>query len=63
MFVCGVCVLWQLAWLREELQDARRQKERVVILSHVILHPKACDGSTMVWDYDVRKLCFCLSTP
>ena len=20
-------------------------------MSHVILHPKACEGTTMVWDY------------
>ena len=41
----------QLAWLRAELADASAAGERVVILCHVILHPKGCGGSTMVWDY------------
>ena len=36
----------QLAWLRAELHDAARLHERVVVLSHVILHPKACDVSS-----------------
>jgi manganese-dependent ADP-ribose/CDP-alcohol diphosphatase len=38
----------QLAWLRTELLDAARQHERVIVLSHVILHPKACDVSLSV---------------
>lgn len=38
----------QLAWLRAELSDAARLHERVVVLSHVILHPKACDVSAAI---------------
>ena len=41
----------QLAWLRAELAAAAAAAERVVIMCHVILHPKACGGGTMVWDY------------
>jgi manganese-dependent ADP-ribose/CDP-alcohol diphosphatase len=41
----------QLGWLKEQVLDAARQGERVVVMSHVILHPQACDGTTMVWDY------------
>ncbi len=41
----------QLEWLRAELAEADAARERVLVLSHVILHPKACDGSTMLWDY------------
>ena len=41
----------QLAWLRAELADATAAEERVCIMCHVILHPQACGGSTMVWDY------------
>ena len=41
----------QLAWLRAELGAASAAGERVLILSHVILHPRACGGDTMVWDY------------
>lgn len=39
----------QLAWLRAELRDASQHHERVIVLSHVILHPKACDVSTFAW--------------
>ena len=41
----------QLAWLRAELAAAAAASERVVIMCHVILHPRACGGGTMVWDY------------
>ena len=41
----------QLAWMRMELADAAKAGERVLIMCHVILHPEACGGSTMVWDY------------
>jgi len=41
----------QLTWLRAELAAAAAASERVVIMCHVILHPKACGGGTMVWDY------------
>mmetsp|Transcript_48008 Transcript_48008/g.109007 ORF Transcript_48008/g.109007 Transcript_48008/m.109007 type:complete len:359 (+) Transcript_48008:139-1215(+) len=42
----------QLGWLEKELDEAVRSGERVVVLSHVILHPEACDGTTMAWDYE-----------
>ena len=42
----------QLAWLRRTLRAARSADERVIILSHVVLSPLACDGTTMAWDYD-----------
>lgn len=41
----------QLRWLRTELAAAAKADERVVVLSHVVLHPAACDGTTMAWDY------------
>ena len=41
----------QLTWLRAELAAAAAASERVVIMCHVILHPEACGGGTMVWDY------------
>jgi len=42
----------QLAWLRTELEAAERLGEQVVILSHAILHPQACEGTTMAWDFE-----------
>jgi len=41
----------QIRWLRAELSEAAAAGERVIVLSHVILHPQACDGTTMAWDY------------
>ena len=42
----------QIAWLRSALERARADGERALVLSHVVLHPRACDGSTMAWDCD-----------
>ena len=42
----------QLLWLRRTLRSASSAAERVVVLSHVVLAPQACDGTTMAWDYD-----------
>ena len=48
----------QLRWLQEELSDADACGDRVVLLTHVIIHPAACDGSTMAWDYEkALRLC------
>eukprot|EP00567_Pseudictyota_dubia_P006491 CAMPEP_0197440594 /NCGR_PEP_ID=MMETSP1175-20131217/7053_1 /TAXON_ID=1003142 /ORGANISM="Triceratium dubium, Strain CCMP147" /LENGTH=398 /DNA_ID=CAMNT_0042970729 /DNA_START=87 /DNA_END=1283 /DNA_ORIENTATION=- len=42
----------QLAWLGSELRNAAEAKERVLILSHVPVHPEACGGGNMAWDYE-----------
>mmetsp|Transcript_61912 Transcript_61912/g.116556 ORF Transcript_61912/g.116556 Transcript_61912/m.116556 type:complete len:443 (+) Transcript_61912:55-1383(+) len=42
----------QLAWLAGELEDAGKAGDRVCLLSHSIVHPKACHGSTMAWDFN-----------
>lgn len=42
----------QLTWFRQEVQQSRAAQERVIVLSHVILHPQACGGGTMAWDYE-----------
>ena len=42
----------QLAWLGGELAAAANMGDRVIILSHAVLAPAACDGTTMVWDYE-----------
>ena len=43
----------QLGWLQKELTEAAANGERVIILSHDILAPEACDGTTMALDYDM----------
>ena len=40
----------QREWLRGELEAAARQAQRVILLSHCVVHPNACDGTTMLWD-------------
>jgi len=42
----------QLAWFRKELVGAAGAGERVIVMSHVIIHPEACCGTSMAWDYD-----------
>jgi len=46
----------QLEWLQAELEAASSKHERVILLSHVPIHPKALSravgGSSFVWDYD-----------
>ena len=41
----------QLAWFQLQLTAASEANERVLVCSHVIIHPKACGGFTMAWDY------------
>ena len=41
----------QLAFLQRELRAAKAAGARVLVLSHVVLSPHACDGTTMAWDY------------
>jgi len=42
----------QLDWFRSELEAAAEVGERVLVLSHAIIHPEACGGMTMAWDYE-----------
>ena len=42
----------QLGWLKAELRSAAARGDRVVVLSHAVLHPEACEGTTMVFDYE-----------
>jgi len=42
----------QMAWLRGELDEAAGRGDRVVILSHVLVHPGSSDGKTLLWNYD-----------
>lgn len=45
----------QLRWLRGVLWDAHAAGERVLVLSHVVLHPNATpngNGITLLWNYE-----------
>lgn len=42
----------QLSWLSSQILAATDAGDRLIILSHVVLHPEACHGTTMAWDYE-----------
>jgi len=42
----------QLEWIGKQLAAAQASRERLILLSHVVLHPDACGGTTMAWDCD-----------
>jgi manganese-dependent ADP-ribose/CDP-alcohol diphosphatase len=45
----------QLKWLNSVLQSATHNKERVIVFTHIVLHPLATpkhDGHTLLWNYD-----------
>jgi manganese-dependent ADP-ribose/CDP-alcohol diphosphatase len=46
----------QLAWLKAQLAEARGQGQRVLVFSHIALHPRAqsarCAGMCVVWDFE-----------
>ena len=45
----------QLSWLESVLKNAVETGEKIIIFSHVIIHPKATPGGnshTILWDYD-----------
>ena len=37
----------QLEWIGKQLAAAQASRERLILLSHVVLHPDACGGTTM----------------
>jgi manganese-dependent ADP-ribose/CDP-alcohol diphosphatase len=42
----------QLAWLRSELIDARAAGDRVIVCSHLCLHPGTCPATCLLWNYE-----------
>lgn len=42
----------QLRWLEEQLAEASRAGQRVVMFGHVPLHPQATDDKSLVWNFD-----------
>uniref|UniRef100_A0A061R5V4 Manganese-dependent ADP-ribose/CDP-alcohol diphosphatase n=1 Tax=Tetraselmis sp. GSL018 TaxID=582737 RepID=A0A061R5V4_9CHLO len=41
----------QLRWLSLQCEEAARQRERVVVFSHVPLHPSSAPGVTLLWNF------------
>jgi len=45
----------QMSWLRKQLETAQEMSQKVILLSHVILHPDATPRRscrTLLWNYD-----------
>ena len=43
----------QLTWLEETLSQAAEQRETVIVLCHVPLHPLAANNKNLLWNYQV----------
>eukprot|EP00466_Bigelowiella_natans_P006324 jgi/Bigna1/79100/fgenesh1_pg.59_\ len=41
----------QMEWLRGELEEATRNNEKAIIMTHIPLDPKAASLKTVIWDY------------
>ena len=49
----------QLAWLKEILEDATAKEQKVILCSHVPLHPEAGSIKATLWNYkEVTSFCF-----
>ena len=46
----------QLGWLEDTLARAAEEGERVVVLCHVPLHPRAADNKYLLWNYQVAPI-------
>ena len=42
----------QLSWLRQQLRDANEAGQRVLLFSHLPLHPDTCVGTCLLWNYE-----------
>ncbi|CAF0875521.1 unnamed protein product [Rotaria sordida] len=42
----------QLIWLKEQLLQAKHLHEKVIIVGHIPIHPKACDELALLWNYE-----------
>lgn len=42
----------QLSWLRQQLHDAKEAEQRVLLFSHLPLHPDTCVGTCLLWNYE-----------
>lgn len=52
----------QLLWLSRTLENASVKNEKVLIFTHIPIHPESCPPSCLLWNYDeVLKLLFTFS--
>jgi len=41
----------QLDWLKEQLIDAQKKNDKVLITGHIPIHPSSCDHLDLLWNY------------
>jgi len=41
----------QLQWLNEQLTEATKKNEKIIITGHNPIHPSACDHQCLLWNY------------
>jgi manganese-dependent ADP-ribose/CDP-alcohol diphosphatase len=42
----------QLSWLEQEIEESRRRKEKMIVASHICIHPGTCVPTCLLWNYD-----------
>ena len=43
----------QMAWLKDTLTQCQSERESVIILTHIPIHPSAADNLCLLWNYQV----------
>lgn len=43
----------QRLWLKDQLEAAEMNRDKVIVLSHVPIGPNSCSDDCLAWDYDV----------
>ena len=46
----------QMAWLKDTLTQCQSERESVIILTHIPIHPSAADNLCLLWNYQVYFL-------
>ena len=52
----GMIGVEQLDWLQSTLTDSRKERESVIILTHIPIHPSAADNLCLLWNYQVKYI-------
>ena len=45
----------QMTWLTDTLTQCRAERESVILLTHIPIHPAAADNLCLLWNYQVHR--------
>lgn len=48
----GACSDTQLDWLKTELEASRLAGQKVIVCSHLVIHPRTAPSVCLLWNYD-----------